>query len=140
MILNPKIVDNHSLIMINNEPISQVVSYKYVCLLIDNKLSWDVHVDNLCQKVKQKIYFLWRLRHFGVAQRIMLLFCCMLLCSIQNSNHFHLINVSVSRGLDTTTRKTLLFLWQLHCSTLLERTRLCDDVVSITVLASFVMP
>jgi len=47
--------------MINNEPIKQVASYKYLGLLsilyIDNKLSWEVNVDNMCRRVQQKITF-----------------------------------------------------------------------------------
>jgi len=56
MIFDFRSVGNHSPIMINNEPIRQAASYKYLGLLID-KLSWEVHVDNLCRKVQQKCTF-----------------------------------------------------------------------------------
>lgn len=47
MIFDPKLVGNPSPIMTENEPIRQVISYKYLGLFIDDKISWEVHVDYL---------------------------------------------------------------------------------------------
>ena len=37
-------------ININNKPISQVHCYKYLGLIIDDKLTWNKHVDNIVNK------------------------------------------------------------------------------------------
>ncbi len=74
MIFDYRSVGNHSPIIINNEPVRQVASYKYLGLIMDNRLSWEVHVDILCRRVQQKMYFLRMLRLFGVAQGVKLLF------------------------------------------------------------------
>ncbi len=34
--------------------VRQVASYKYLGLIMDNRLSWEVHVDNLCRRVATK--------------------------------------------------------------------------------------
>lgn len=47
IIFDLKLVGIHSPIMIKNEPIRQVASYKSLGLLIDNKPSWEMH-DNMC--------------------------------------------------------------------------------------------
>lgn len=41
---------------------------------MDNTFSWKIHVDSLCSRLQQRIYFLRRLRLYGVNQRIMFLF------------------------------------------------------------------
>ncbi len=67
-------VGNLSPITLNNEPVRQISSYKYLGLIMDNRLSSEVHVDKRCRRVQQKMYFLRRLRLFKVAQRVKLLF------------------------------------------------------------------
>ena len=37
-------------ININNMPISQIHCYKYLGLIIDDKLTWNRHVDNIVNK------------------------------------------------------------------------------------------
>lgn len=53
---------------------SQVCSYRYLDVHIDNSLNWRTHVQRLCSKLQQHLHFLRRLRAFGEEQRIMLLF------------------------------------------------------------------
>ena len=61
-------------VAIHNEPITQVSSYKYLGVYIDDTLSLRAHVESLCSRLQQRLYFLRRLRVFGVEQKFMLLF------------------------------------------------------------------
>ena len=49
---------------LNGYKISQVKTFKYLGLFIDAELKWDVHINNLCEKVGRMISFLRRLRLF----------------------------------------------------------------------------
>ena len=55
---------------LNGYKISQVKTFKYLGLFIDAELKWDVHINNLCEKVGRMISFLRRLRLF-VNRRIL---------------------------------------------------------------------
>ena len=61
-------------VTVHNAEIEQVSSYKYLGIYVDATLSWSVHVDFICGKVQQRIYFLRRLRSFGANKHILLLF------------------------------------------------------------------
>ena len=61
-------------ILIHNETIKQVSSYKYLGVWIDYLFSWKDHVDFVCKRTKQSIYFLCRLRSFGASSQILNLF------------------------------------------------------------------
>ena len=61
-------------VVIHNEPIAQVSSYKYLGVHIDSTLSLRVHVEGLWSRLPQRLYFLRRLRAYGVEQKFMLLF------------------------------------------------------------------
>ena len=43
--------------------IDKVKNTKYLGINIDNELKWDVHIENMCQKLSKLIGFLGRLRH-----------------------------------------------------------------------------
>jgi len=49
-------------IKIGLESIERVVSFKYLGLILDDKLLWNEHVDKLCSKVTQRVGLLRRLR------------------------------------------------------------------------------
>ena len=51
-------------ILINDIPIQQVDHVKYLGFVIDNKLKWDIHAENLCSKAGKLINYLARLRYF----------------------------------------------------------------------------
>ena len=74
IVFNHKVVDDLGPVVIHNEPITQVSSYKYLGVYIDDAFSWRVHVESLCSRLQQRLYFLRRLRAFGVEQKVMLLF------------------------------------------------------------------
>ncbi len=58
----------------NGQNIVQGDSCRYLGIHIDNKLTWSVQVENVCIRVQQRLYFLRRLRVFGVNQKVLLLF------------------------------------------------------------------
>ena len=68
------IVADHLPVVIHSEEIAQIGQYKYLGVHLDNKLSWNVHVHCVCSKVHQRLYFLRRLRAFGVYEKILVLF------------------------------------------------------------------
>lgn len=45
--------------MTENEPIRQVISYKYLGLFIDDKISWEVHVDYLFNLLFMEAQTFW---------------------------------------------------------------------------------
>lgn len=74
MVFDPRGVGDHRPVVIHDETISQVSSYKYLGVFIDNSLNWNTHVDSLCSRLQQRLHFLRRLRVHGVDQKCMLVF------------------------------------------------------------------
>ena len=74
MVFDPRSVGDHTPLSIHREDIKQVTSYSYLGIHLDNLLSWSDHVDYVCSRLQQRLYFLRRLRVFGVSQNIMFLF------------------------------------------------------------------
>ena len=74
IIIDPRSIGDHSVISINNNNISQVSSYKYLGVHIDEDMRWHTHVTACCAKIHQRLHFLRRLRLFGVSTNIMLIF------------------------------------------------------------------
>ena len=52
-----------TLLKIRDIRIDKVKNTKYLGINIDNELKWDVHIENMCQKLSKLIGFLGRLRH-----------------------------------------------------------------------------
>ncbi len=69
MVFDPRGVGDHRPVIIHNQTITQVPSYKYLGVFFDNSLTWNVHVDNLCGRLQQRWHFLHRLRIHGVDQK-----------------------------------------------------------------------
>ena len=65
---------DHSPVIIHDQNIAQVDSYRYLGICIDNNLGWRTHVEVICTKVQQRLHFLKRLRTFSVTQEVQLLF------------------------------------------------------------------
>ena len=62
MVLDPRQVTDHEPVVIKNQKITRVSSYKYLGVHIDNLLCWKTRIDNLCNRLQQRLYFLRRLR------------------------------------------------------------------------------
>ena len=74
MIFDPRKVSAHVPVIMGDNEIEQVGSYKYLGVQLDNQLKWNTQVDSLCSKLAQRLHFLRRLRLFGVSSKIMLTF------------------------------------------------------------------
>jgi Domain of unknown function (DUF1891) len=58
-------------VKIKGEHVEQVDTFKYLGVVLDTKLSFSAHVDNLCKKANQRLYLLRKLRNFDVCQDIL---------------------------------------------------------------------
>ena len=50
--------------MINNKPLERVTNAKFLGVMIDETLSWNVHIQYLCSKINYKIVLIHRLRQY----------------------------------------------------------------------------
>ena len=51
-------------IKINNQPLAEVTSAKYLGVYLDNKLQWDVHIDNIKLRLSKGVGILAKIRHY----------------------------------------------------------------------------
>ncbi len=49
-------------------------TYKYLDVLLDNKLDWSANVSDLYRKGQSRLFFLRRLRSFDVCSNLLLMF------------------------------------------------------------------
>lgn len=75
-------VGDHSPEVTHDEPINRVCSHKCTGVHFNNTFRWKARVESLSSRLQHKLYFLRRLRVYGVNQRIMFLFYQALLESI----------------------------------------------------------
>jgi len=73
MIFDPRSDVDHSPVIIHGNIIEQVSLYKYLGVYMDNSLCWSSHINTLCCRLQQSLYFLRRLNVFGLNQRILFL-------------------------------------------------------------------
>ena len=70
--------------------------------MIDPTLSWKHHIDFICKKTKQRIYFLRRLRSFGATQQVLLMFFISVVLSVMqycNAIWYSCLTVTAKSGL-----------------------------------------
>ena len=67
-------VQNHVNVTINNAPVEQMNSMKYLGIHLDDNLSWDVQYDKLCRNIAGKINVLRRIRSFTKPGTLKLLY------------------------------------------------------------------
>lgn len=63
--------DKHPPIFINNAEVEQVSSFKFLGVHITEDLSWTLHTDTVVKKARQRLYFLRKLRKFGLSTSIL---------------------------------------------------------------------
>ena len=61
-------------LVVKGEAVEMVDQYKYLGSIIDNKLNWSANAQALVRKGNQRLFFLRRLRSFGVGPRLLELF------------------------------------------------------------------
>ena len=59
---------------ISGEAIQVVTNYKYLGIILDNKLKWDSWTDLLHSKAQQRMYFLNKLLVFNVNNKMLQMF------------------------------------------------------------------
>ena len=58
-----KNIDKFNITMCNKR-ITSVKSHKLVGLHLDNYLQWDIHIENLCKKIKCKLFLFNKIKHY----------------------------------------------------------------------------
>ena len=61
-------------ISISGEDVEIVSTYKYLGVVIDNKLNWGQHIDKVFKKTQSRLFFLRKLRSYNVCNRMLLMF------------------------------------------------------------------
>ena len=61
-------------LVLKNEEVEIVQSYKYLGVTIDDKLDWHSHASLVHRKLSQRLYFLRKLREFNIDNKILSLF------------------------------------------------------------------
>ena len=51
-----------------------IITYKYIGIMIDNKLAWHDHIDYLIKRLNVRMYCFRKLNYFDVDKRILALF------------------------------------------------------------------
>jgi hypothetical protein len=69
-------------IKIKGEPVERVGSYKYLGIVLDEKLSWKENTDYICKRIQSRMYCLRKLRSFNVQQELLQMFYSSVVCSI----------------------------------------------------------
>lgn len=66
--------DCHESIKIEGETVEQVKSYKYLGVLINNKLDWSDHALSITSKINKRMFFVRKLNYFKVDKTLISLF------------------------------------------------------------------
>ncbi len=61
----------HTPITIDKTPVEWVNSFKFLCVHITEDLTWSTHTDAVLKKSHQRLFFLRRLRKFGMSPSIL---------------------------------------------------------------------
>jgi hypothetical protein len=69
-------------ITIKGSEVERVTSYKYLGIVIDEKLSWHLYIDSLIKRLNTRMYCMRKLNYFHVNQRIIALFYQSIVASI----------------------------------------------------------
>ena len=74
MIIDFKIFFTPSSIVLKGSKVDRVSSYKYLGIMIDDKLAWHDHIDYLIKRLNVRMYCFRKLNYFHVDKRILALF------------------------------------------------------------------
>jgi len=56
----------HNKLNIKGEEVEHVHEYKYLRSIIDSKLSWTSNTERICNKARQRLYFVRKLKKFDI--------------------------------------------------------------------------
>ena len=63
------------LIVIKEKDVERVETFKYLDIVLDNKLTWKQNTDSIVKKTKLRLHCLGKLRTFNVHNFILYLYC-----------------------------------------------------------------
>ena len=69
-------------VTINNKEVERVESFKYLGVIIDNKLSWNQNTDSIVNKLNTRLYCLRKLNSFNVNSNILQIFYTSIISSV----------------------------------------------------------
>ena len=69
-------------LVINNERVEIVHTYKYLGFTVDDKLNWHEHCNELIKKINKRMYFLRKLELFRLNNEVLYTFYCSILGSV----------------------------------------------------------
>ena len=69
-------------VIIKGSTVERIKTYKYLGLVIDNKLAWKEHIEYLCKKLRSRMYCLRKMKKFHVNAKILRMFYDSVLSSI----------------------------------------------------------
>ena len=92
-------------VTIKDQCVEIVYTYKYLGVIIDDKLDWDAHASKVNSKMSQRLFFLRKLNSFNIDSKILYLFYTSVIesvllfcfqawggnCKIEHMNIFQLI-------------------------------------------------
>ena len=73
---------NPTPLVINNETVEIVHTYKYFGFTVDDKLNWHEHCNELIKKINKRMYFLRKLQSFRLNNEVLYTFYCSILGSV----------------------------------------------------------
>ena len=69
-------------ILIKGQPVERVKSYKYLGIVLDDKLTWNDNLDHIVNKTHSRLYCLRKLRSFEIAHKILQMFFTSVVSSV----------------------------------------------------------
>ena len=78
-----KVYDNNFRLTISETLLKKVNFIKYLGVFFDNKLSWDVHINNLCHQIAKTSGMLCRLRSYVPRETLCLLYYSLVYSRVQ---------------------------------------------------------
>ena len=57
--------------MVNNKPVEQVATFRYLGVLLSNDMTWNDHISAITSKDHKRVFFLRKLKQAGVSANIL---------------------------------------------------------------------
>ena len=64
----------HDCVMVNNNPVEQVATFRYLGVLLSNDMTWNDHISAITSKAHKRLFFLRKLKQAGVSANILEMF------------------------------------------------------------------
>ena len=95
-----KVISPPPPLIIKGETVEQVSSFKLLGTTLNNTITWGTHIQEILKKSRQRLYFLRKLRSFGVKNEILQTFYCAILEQV--------LTQSITNWFDRATQSDLV--------------------------------